>query len=367
VGLRYSNESPFTTKYGRMSNFDPAGRDDVRAGSIGAIVHPTTGLNKRDNNNFQPRIGAAWHLKEKWVLRGGFTINTVDVKFPANRGQFEEYTALNNQQRDPGDPRPLYQISRGPDPVTFNIRSNGTSGFVGTNFGSRGSDWWDPNLRNPYVLNWNTSVQYQMTTNYLVEGIYQASAGVGLLERWETNTFPADFGRGDAALQARVFAAAQNFRPSSQFGDVRFRSNFGHSTFHSGTIKLAKRMSSGLYFDTFYTFSKTLDSQDGDNDGSGVAPIQNRGLEKARAGFDRNHRYIGVATYQLPVGKGKKFMNKGGVWNYIFGGYELAWIQTWESGNPLTFTFGNARDAQGRTINHYPTFAGTRRPNLAPG
>ncbi|MGH9660422.1 MAG: hypothetical protein ACRD96_17865, partial [Bryobacteraceae bacterium] len=117
----------------------------------------------------------------------------------------------------------------------------------------------------------------------------------------------------------------------------------------------------------FYTFSKTIDSQDGDNDGSGVAPIQNRGLEKARAGFDRAHRYVGVATYQLPVGKGKKWMNKGGVWNYIFGGYEIAWIQTWESGNPLTFTFGNARDAQGRTINHYPGFAGTRRPNLAPG
>ena len=78
-------------------------------------------------------------------------------------------------------------------------------------------------------------------------------------------------------------------------GNVLLRSNFGHSTFHSGTVKVEKRMSKGLYFSTFYTYAKAIDSQDNDNDGSGLAPIQNRGLEKARAGYDRTHRVIGVA------------------------------------------------------------------------
>jgi len=58
--------------------------------------------------------------------------------------------------------------------------------------------------------------------------------------------------------------------------------DFGHSTFHSGR-EVEKRMSKGLYFDVFYTYAKAIDSQDGDNDGSGVAPIQNRRAGERRA------------------------------------------------------------------------------------
>lgn len=359
LGIRYMNESPYSTKYGQMSNFDPNGTDDVVAGRTGAIAHPASGLNRRDNNNFQPRIGLAWHPWSKWVFRGGFTVNTVDVRFPLLRGQFDEYEAMANQQRPPGDPRPLYQISRGPDPIHYNIRGNGTSPFLGTNYSARGVDYWDPNLRNPYVLNWNLSTQYEITSRYVVELTYQGSSGVGLLERWELNTFPIDFGRNDPALQAAAFRTPQNFRPYSQFGSIRMQSNFGHSTYHAATVKLEKRYSRGLTFLTFYTFSKALDSQDGENSGSGVAPIQNRGLEKGRAGYDRNHRYVGSVTYELPTGQGKRFLNRGGFWNHIFGGYEIAWIQTFESGNPLNFTFANS------PYNYYPAWVGDRRPNVS--
>ena len=136
------------------------------------------------------------------------------------------------------------------------------------------------------------------------------------------------------------------------------RSNFGHSTYHAGTIKLEKRMSHGLTFSTFYTFSKAIDSQDNDNDGSGVAPIQNRGLEKARAGYDRAHRFIAYSTYELPFGKRKRWLSGGGWKNAVLGGYEIAWIQALESGNPITFDFA------GSPNNYYPTFAGNRRPNF---
>lgn len=357
LGVRYTNESPFNTKFGKMSNFDPNATDPV-TGRKGGIVHPTSGLNTRDNNNFQPRIGVAWHPAQKWVFRGGLAVNTIDVKFPQRRGQFEEYATTAVQERPVGDPRPLYRISQGPNPIVYPIRPDGTSPFVGTNFSSRSSEWWDPNLRNPYVLNWNFSVQHELTQSYVLEFSYQASSGVGLVERWQANTFPIDFGAGNLAFQNTVLAQAQNFRPYPHFGDVRMRSNFGHSTFHSGTVKLEKRYSRGLTFTTFYTWSKAIDSQDGDNDGTGVAPIQNRGWEKGRAGFDRNHRFIGAVTYELPVGKGRKWMNTGGWKDYVLGGYELAWLQTAESGNPLTFGFA------GSPNNYYPTFAGNRRPNL---
>jgi len=358
LGIRYSSESPFTTKWGLMSNFDPTAVDDVRPGATGAFVHPASGLNARDNNNFQPRIGVAWHPLQKWVFRGGFAVNTVDVKFPGARIQFDEYVALANQQAAPGDPRSIYQISRGPDPISFKIRPNGTAPYTGANFGSRSAEYWDPNLHNPYVLNWNFSVQYDLGRNYLLEASYQGSSGVDLLERWQYNTFPTSLYAGNPAMQNAVAAAAQNYRPFSHFGDVRRRSNFGHSTYHGGTIRLEKRLSGGLLFNTFYTFSKAINSQDNDNDGSGIAPIENRGLEKARAGYDRNHRWIGLVNYDLPFGQGKRWLNSGGWKNWIFGGYDIAWIQTYESGNPLTFSFANS------PYNYYPTFAGTRRPDL---
>jgi hypothetical protein len=228
---------------------------------------------------------------------------------------------------------------------------------VGINAGSRTSEYWDPNLRNPYVLNFNASSQYEFKRNYLLEISYQGSSGVGLLERWQYNTFPVDYFAGNPAQQNIVRAAAQNYRPFPHFGDIRFRSNFGHSTFHSGTVKLEKRMSQGLYFSTFYTFSKAIDSQDGDNDGSGIAPIQNRGLEKARSGFDRTHRYIGVVNYELPFGQGKSWASSG--WKkMVFGGFELSWIQTLESGNPITFSYA------GSPFNYYPGFAGSSRPDI---
>lgn len=358
LGVRYSNESPFNTKYALMSNFDPTAADTVVAGAKGAITHPTSGLNKRDNNNFQPRIGAAWHPLDRVVFRGGFSLNTVDVKFPAQRGQFDEFVALNNQERNPGDPRPLFQISQGPAAIAFPTRPNSTSGYVGTNYGSRNVEWWDPNLRNPYVLNWNLSTQYQLSQSYVLDVVYQGSAGVGLLERWEYNTFPIDFAKNDPALRNQVFAAAQNYRPFPNYGSVKLRSNFGHSTYHSGTAKIEKRLSKGLMYSAFYTFSKAIDSQDNDNDGSGVAPLQNRGLEKGRAGYDRNHRFNFYSTYELPIGRGKKFLNKGGIWNQIFGGNEVAWIQMIESGNPYSFDFANSPN------NYFPTFAGNRRPDL---
>ena len=357
LGIRYSTESPFNTKYGLMSNFDPSGTDPL-TGFKGAIAHPTSPLSKRDTNNFQPRIGVAWHPMQKWVFRGGFTVNTIDVRFPLSRDQFDEYGAQAVQAQLPGDPRPIYNLSQGPQPIKFNIVNGTTSPFVGTNYSTRNVAWWDPNLRNPYVMNWQAGLQYEVKSNYVLDVYYQGSAGVALLERWQANTFPLDLGASDPSLRNAAFAAPQNYRPYRQFGDILFRSNTGHSTYHAATIKLERRYHNGLMFSTFYTFAKSIDSQDGDNTGAGVAPLQNRSLEKARAGFDRNHRYNATAIYALPIGKGKRFLNRGGIANLIFGGIELSWIQMVESGLPLSFSFANS------PFNYFPTFAGARRADV---
>jgi hypothetical protein len=217
----------------------------------------------------------------------------------------------------------------------------------------------DGNLHPGYVMNWNLSLQYQMSTNNLLKFIYQGSAGVDLVESWNRNLLPPNYGLGNPTLQNAVFAATQNYLPYPQFGTINYLSNTGHSTYHAGTVQFQKRYSYGLVLDTFYTYSKALDDCDTDYGVcTGVEPLLNRNLNKGRAGYDMNHRFVLSFTYEIPFGKGRAFMNRGGFLNALFGGYDLAWIQTAETGNPFSFSYVNNPN------NEYPTAFGNWVPNV---
>ena len=101
----------------------------------------------------------------------------------------------------------------------------------------------------------------------------------------------------------------------------------------------------------FYTFSKSLNNNDG-------ITFYNLALEKARANYDIRHRFVSVLTYELPFGKGRKFMNRGGVVNHMLGGWDLAYTQTFQSGPPITVSYAGSP-------NRY--LPGNARPNLVPG
>jgi hypothetical protein len=326
---------------------------------MGAIIHPTGGLSQRSLRNFQPRIGAAWHPTDKWVFRGGFGMNTIDIRFPNALQQFDEYQAQVVQQRAPGDPRPLFQLSQGPAPVVYNVLGNNTATYVGTNYGSRNIYWMDGNLHPGYVMNWNGTAEYQISANNILKLSYQGSAGVHLVESWNVNVFNTDFGANNPALRAAAFAAPQNYLPYSQFGQINYMSNTGHSTWHAGTVQFQKRYSQGLVLNSFYTISKALDDCDSDSGVcTGVAPVSNRNLNKGRAGYDRHQVFVTNATYELPIGKGRHFLTRGGVLDYLIGGYEIAWVQTIETGNPFGFTYANSPN------NYYPSSIGNYVPDL---
>jgi hypothetical protein len=358
LGLRWSTESPYHTAHGQESQFSPTTVDPL-TGIMGAVIHPTGGLNSRDFRNFQPRIGFAYHPFTKWVFRGGFGLNTIDIRWPNQAMQFDEYQAQVVQQRPANNPLPLFQLSQGPAPVVYNILPNGTAPYVGTNYGSRNITWLDPTLHPGYVLNWNFTIEYQLSANNLFKVFYAGSSGVHLVESWNINAFPTDFGAGNPALQSAAFANFQAYLPYPQFGTINHMANTGHSSYHSGTIQYSKRYSEGLVLDSFYTYSKVLDDCDSDYGAcTGVAPVSNRKLNKGRAGFDMRHRFVTSFTYELPVGKGRQFVNRGRVLDFLIGGYDLSWIQTVDTGNPFGFTFSNS------PYNYYPTITGTRVPNL---
>ncbi|MDA1315833.1 MAG: carboxypeptidase regulatory-like domain-containing protein [Acidobacteria bacterium] len=361
LGVRWQTESPYQTKFGQQSQFSPTAIDPL-TGQMGALLHPTDPLASRDNNNFQPRIGMAYNFRDNWVFRGGFAVNTLDLWTNGLRENFEEYLATAVIQQAPGNPDIAFKLSQGPPPIDFNIQPDGTVPFIGSNFSGRSASYFDPNMRSPYIVNWNAGIQRQFGTTYLLEFTYQGSAGVGLLNNWNINQIPLDISSDPVQLEV-IRRNAQNFRPYTQFGNINHYSNYGHSSFHSGTVKLEKRMSSGLSFTSFYTWSKSIDEASNDAAASGVT-FYNRSLEKGRSNHDVAHRWITYVIWDMPFGRGQRFgSDSGSVVNKILGNWQMSAIQSAETGAPMSFTH-NGGLPTGGTNRFLP---GTLRPDIAAG
>ena len=346
LGLRWSYESPFSTKYGQQSQFDPSATDPI-TGRPGAIVHRPGQLARKDLNNFQPRLGVAWNFRPNLVFRSSFTVITADLLTNGINQNFEEYLASANVQAAPGDPRTVFKLSQGPPAFAFTQNQDGSVPYVGTNYGSRTATWYDPNMRSPYVMNWSAGFQYQFTNSWLVEMNYQGSAGVKLMNSWNVNVNPvAYYANNDNARNETIRQQFQNFRPFPQFGDIALITNAGHNTYHAGTLRFEKRYSRGLTMNAFYTWSKTINNADDDGaanvGANGTIGYFDRNLEKARANYDVHHRVVGTITYELPFGKGRRWMNGNRVANAIFGGWEVVWIQTFQTGPPFTVNFAGS-------------------------
>jgi hypothetical protein len=150
------------------------------------------------------------------------------------------------------------------------------------------------------------------------------------------NAIPLDISRDRAVLDS-IYQNPQPYRPWTHFGGVNLWSNFAHSTYHSGTAKVEKRFSRGLNMTSFYTWGKAMGEADNDGGASGVT-YYNRRLEKARTGFDVKHRAVTYLTYELPFGRGRRWMTKGGWSDSVLGGWNISLVQVFQTGTPATFT-----------------------------
>ena len=332
LGVRWSYFSPYKTKWDQQSQFDPTVIDPV-TGRLGAITHPKGTIGNRDLNNFQPRLGLAYNFRPKLVFRASFGMMTVDNTVISGivGGGFDEYAGTYNILQPVGDPRHQFQLASGPGAVRFAQNADGTVPYTGANFGSRNATWRDPNLHNAYVMNWSGGFQYQPGNTWLINAQYQASAGVGLQRAWNINAIPLSIALGnDRALQDTVFQAQQNYMIYPQFGTVNYLSNFNHNTWHSGNISLEKRFGKGLLFTTSFNFSKSLSNDDS------LSYYNRQG--KARTPYDQQKAFGAFVVYELPVGKGQRWLNQGGVLNTVLGGWKVNVSENTLSGQPISIT-----------------------------
>ncbi len=305
---------------------------DPVTGRMGAITHPTGIIGKRDLNNFQPRIGLAWNFDPKWVFRSSFGIMTVDSN---GQGGFDEYSGTFNILQPTGDPRHVFDLKNGPGPITYTVNPDGTVPYTGASFGSRNATWRDPNLRNAYIMNWSAGFQYQMAPTWVLSVMYQATAGVGLQRSWNINQIPLSIALGgNTALQDLVFQQQQNYMIYPQFGSVNLLSNFNHNTWHSGNITIEKRYARGLTLNASFNFSKSLSNDDS------LAYYTRAG--KARTAYDQQENFGAYIIYELPFGRGQRWMNRGGILNAVLGGWKLDLSENALSGIPVSVGYSNS-------------------------
>jgi hypothetical protein len=176
-----------------------------------------------------------------------------------------------------------------------------------------------------------------MGPSWLSELLYQGASGVGLTSNVSMNQLANEYYTStDLTLLNKVYSASQNYRPFTQFGTISYLRNAGHNSYHAFTARIEKRYASdGLTLNAHYTLSKSLSGTVGDG-----WQHYNWSLTKAPSGD--HHRIVMQAMYDLPVGKGRRFLTEGGWLNHVIGGWNLLVVAGPTSGSYTTFSFSGS-------------------------
>ena len=146
---------------------------------------------------------------------------------------------------------------------------------------------------------------------------------------------------------------AARLRPNQQFGIITYIDSGGDSYYHALQFTLRKRFSNGLLFGLAYSFAKSIDDQSTDPVGASsggaisttsartILDIRNWRNERGVSDFDRKHVLTFNFVYDLPIGKGQKFLNSAnGFFNQIIGGWSINGLNTYMTGEPFSVYSG---------------------------
>ncbi|MGH9843326.1 MAG: TonB-dependent receptor domain-containing protein, partial [Blastocatellia bacterium] len=328
AGLRYEYNSPPVDRVDRANLFDAASRSVIQVGTQGV---PRAGYNA-DKNNFAPRLGFAWTLGEKTVLRTGYGIYYDQSALAPSEGLYfnAPYFDLNFYVTIPEFN--LFLTLYDPFPKSF------PPIFADSAFG------FDRNRRTAYVQHWNLSLQQQLGRSRVAELAYVGSKGTKLLTSRDIN-------------QPRPSTLPRNPRPLPFLDEINYQESTGNSNYHSLQARIQQRLDVGLSLLGAYTWAKSIDNGSGifasAGDPNFPQDSYNLRAERGRSNFDVAHRFSLSYTYELP------FARK----NRLLGGWQTAGIVTLQTGRPFTVALLSEFD-NSNTGRSNLGFGANDRPNL---
>lgn len=364
LGMRYDLASSPTERWNRHSNFDPFKNSSV-TGMPGALEYSGVTAPERfvdrDYNNFGPRFGFAWDPggNGKMAVRGGYGIVYLFPSSGDTQGDssnslgFRGITPFVAQRLGPYS---AFRFSEGPSQLVVPLGpAGGPSAFRGQNV-----SYQDRNAPNPYLQQWNFTIQRMLMNKWVASASYAGNRGIKLfggnhdlnqmdpaylalglrLQDQVPNPFFGQITVG--ALSGSTVARSQLLRPFPDYLNVMtFASHGAASTYHSLQLLVERRFSDGLSAAVSYTMSKLINdsfSSAGSNPTPGEFRMGrfDRRLERAIDQDDVSQRFVASAVYELPFGRGRRWMGDSrGLVNQLVGGWQVNTITTVQTGFPL--------------------------------
>lgn len=301
-----------------------------------------------DRNNIQPRVGFAYALTDKTVVRGGYGIYyQFRTQLGSQTGFFVSTPYFANDINGRvGVPEVAANTFSNPFPNGLAV-APGASAGLSTQLGQSIS-FDDPTNKLPHIHHYNLTVSRQVARDLMVEVSYAGSRTHEISVGRNINAISAaDLAKGSTYLQQVVtnpFAGLlpgssrngatiqrqQLLTPYPEFGSItRNAWSIGRVWYNSLQLLVQKRMSRGLALTSSYTYSKTMEQTSFLND-QDTEPVEQV------ADYDRPHLWTLSGIYELPFGNGKRFGGSAtGLKEHLIGRWQIQWIFNWQSGRPL--------------------------------
>jgi hypothetical protein len=369
LGFRWDFEAGVTERYNHISAIDPLAKNplsdkagmDLRGGYL--FAGQSLGSRSIRGTSFRqlnPRVGLAYQLDDKTVIRSGYGIFYGLPSYAANSaytgGAFSSQTPWLSTL----DGITPYRLLNDPFPDGYSLPRGSADGLL-SQVGFTLNGGWPQALQPQYNQQWNFTIQRTLGKDLVWEIAYAGNKGTFLSVTSELNQLDPSYLALGSQLQQLVpnpfygiitggtlsqptVQRGQLLRPYPEYTSVQaVNAGWGNSNFHSLQTRLQKRFSSGLSLLASYTFSKTIDdAADGVWNDSGQPLVRNwycRSCERSVSSYDQPHRFVTNVTYELPFGKGKRFGNQwNGAVNAVLGGWQTNAIITISEGQPLRFT-----------------------------
>jgi len=382
LGLRYELITPFVDKNDLIANFDPNfvnpttgqfGRFvipstktldflDTRIISFGYVLAKDSGLGvgrgtlRMDKTDFSPRIGVAYQLGNKSVLRGGYgiyypTSAAQGIRDPIATNAFNQSITKRVATSNPIPIEGWPGFTHGISPVT--------GGNITSGLGSSPSVNAVPfNLRQPRIHQYNATFEREIGWNSAVRFSYLGATMHGLIAGRDLNELQPSavpFGThtiGDDGEPTGICEPVDNadcdisnedrqrYRFPSLGDFVTSFGNYGHAQSHAFQTQLDHRVSHGLMFNVSYTYldqkSTALDT--GNSSLGGVTynqfqPDSDYGID----GYISRHRFVAYGIYDLPAGRGRQYGSSMSRWaDVIVGGWQTTFNLFAKSGTGFT-------------------------------
>jgi hypothetical protein len=315
---------------------------------------------------FVPRLGLAYRLTEKTVIRAGFGMSVDPSNFRDIRDAYPSdllYSATGVVGSSSYSPAGILSLpATGAPEVCSSSALTCTIGtaFTGVPVGlqplvspnlssgsiplpNSGTTFTYPtNYRRGYIESYNLTVQRELGAGFNWQIAYVRSLGIRLQEDVPLNYAEPGAGTGGAALALNQSLPNEFPGQTTNWGTITIQGPYGTASYNGMQTQLSRKLGNGGFIAVNYTYSKAIGTANGDNNDGGLffAPPAYQYRNRADAGFDQTNNLEILGVEPSPFGKNGHWM-KTGVASAILGGWQLNETLTKTSGMPFTVT-GNS-------------------------